>query len=93
MKPIQCECCQCGGHQIGEQVCQIGAQFQHIQTYKEGAHKEKFRDNAKRYEDMNRPTVINQVLIEHPLRLSIEEFLTELEEQGSIHHTDYSSDE
>ena len=26
MRPIQCTCCKCGGHQIGEQVCRIGAQ-------------------------------------------------------------------
>ena len=30
IRPIQCDCCQCGGHQIGEQVCQIGAQVHHI---------------------------------------------------------------
>ena len=93
MKPIQCASCKCGGHQIGEQVCRIAAQFHHIQTYMEGPNKEIFKENAKRYENMNRPKVINQVMIEHPTILSIDEFLCESEERGSIYHADYSSEE
>ena len=48
-----CNCCKCGEHQLGKQVCRIGAQQYHIQSYAE-KYPEEFKENAKKYETMNR---------------------------------------
>ena len=79
MRPIQCDCCQCSGHQIGNQVCQIGAQVYHIQSYKE-KHPQEYKKNATRYETMNRPKIISKLCANNQLISSIEDFQDESEE-------------
>ena len=88
MRLIQCDCCQCGGHQIGEQVCQIGAQVHHIQAYKE-KYPEEYKQNATRYETMNRPKVIKTVCANNQLISSIDEFQDDLEDHYLLLLNDY----
>ena len=92
MRPIQCDCCQCGGHQIGDQVCRIGAQVHHIQAYKE-KHPEEFKQNAMRYEAMNRPKVIKKVCADNLLISSVDEFQNDSEDRYVSLMNDYNCEE
>ena len=92
MRPIQCNCCQCGGHQIRDQVCRIGAQNYHIQSYRE-KHPQEFKQNATRYETMNRPKIISKVCANNQLISSIEEFQDESEDRYLLLLEDYSNGE
>ena len=92
MRQIQCNCCQCGGHQIGEQVCQIGAQFHHIQAYKE-KHPQEYKQNATQDETMNRPKVIKTVCANNQLISSIDEFQDESEDCYLLILNDYANEE
>ena len=92
MLPIQCSCCKCRGHQLGKQVCRIGAQQYHIQSYAE-KHPEEYKENAKRYETMNRPKVIKNVCADNLLLTNINHFLDESEDRLSLFHSDYSSED
>ena len=87
---IQCSCCKCGGHQIRKQVCRIGAQQYHIKSYAE-KHLKEFEENTKRYETMNRPKVVKKVCANNLLLSDINHFVYELEDQHSLFHSDYSS--
>ena len=53
------------GHNIGDQVCQIGAQIWHAKKYA-AANTETYQQNAKKYFKMNRPVHINKVMRAHP---------------------------
>ena len=79
MRPVQCPACQCGGHQIGDQVCRIGAQVHHIEAYKE-KHPQEFRQNAMRYKTMNVPKIISKLCANNQLISSVDEFQDESEE-------------
>ena len=91
LKPIQCPCCKCAGHQIGEQVCRIGAQYRHIQAYADKNPTE-FKENAMRYETMNRPKVIKMVSADNLLLTSVDDFLDESEARVSVYHPDSSEE-
>ena len=92
MLPTQCSCCKCGGHQLGEQVCRIGAQQYHIQSYAE-KNLEEHKEDAERYETMNRPKVIKKVSADNLLVTNIDHFLDESDDQLSLFHSDYSIEE
>ena len=92
LKPIQCPCCKCAGHQIGDQVCQIGAQHHHIQSYAE-KHPKEYKENAQRYETMNRPKIIKTVGADNLLLTSINNFLDESGNCLSVYHADFLSEE
>ena len=92
MLPIQYNCCKCKGNQLGKQACCILAQQYHIQSYTE-KHPEEFKENAKKYKTMNRPKVIKKVCADNLLLTSIDYFLDESEDQLSVYHADYSSEE
>ena len=91
MRPIQCTCCKCGGHQIGTQVCRIGAQQFHILSYAK-KHPKEFEENAKRYETVNKPKVIKKVCADIPLLTDLDHFLDESEDRHSLFHTDINED-
>ena len=88
MRPIQCNCCQCGGHQIGKQVCRIGSQFHHIQATKE-KNPQEYKQNATRYETMNQPKVIKTLCANNQLISSIDEFQDDLEDHYLLLLNDY----
>ena len=92
MLPIQCSCCKCGGHQIGKQVCRIGAQQFHIKSCAE-KHLKEFEENAKWYETMNRPKVIKKVCADTLLLTDINHFLDESEDRLNLFYVDYPSDD
>ena len=92
MCQIQCDCCQCGEHQIGKQVCQIRAQFHHIQAYKE-KHPQEYKQNATRYETMNRPKVIKTVCTNNQIISSIDEFQDKSEDRYLLILEDYANKE
>jgi hypothetical protein len=54
----QCACCKMAGHNIGDQVCRIGAQMWHAGKY-EAANTETYKLNADKYFKMNHPIHIN----------------------------------
>ena len=42
---VQCKCCRMAGHTISNQICRVGAQVKHNQTYCDN-HKSTFDENA-----------------------------------------------
>jgi hypothetical protein len=67
------------GHNIGDQVCRIGAQMWHATKY-ESVNKETYQDNAAKYHKMNRPVLINPVMKAHPNHDTEEETMDECDE-------------
>ena len=74
----QCACCKMAGHNIGDQVCRIGAQMWHAGKY-EAANTETYKLNADKYFKMNRPIHINRVMMAHPTHRTEEEVMEECE--------------
>ena len=74
----QCACCKMAGHNIGDQVCRIGAQMWHATKY-ETANKETYQENADKYFKMNRPVHINRVMRAHPEHNAEEDIMEECE--------------
>jgi hypothetical protein len=66
------------GHNIGDQVCRIGAQMWHAMKY-ETANKDTYQENADKYFKMNRPVHINRVMRAHPEHNAEEEIMEECE--------------
>ena len=54
---------------------------------------EEFKGNEKRYETMNSPKVIKKICADNLLLTHIDHFLDELEDQLSLCHSNYSSEE
>ena len=62
------------GHTIGDQICRVGAQVKHIQTYGKD-NKSTFDENAVRYESMNKIRVISKVMTEDTTITNMEELI------------------
>jgi hypothetical protein len=75
----QCACCKMAGHNIGDQVCRIGAQMRHATKY-ESANKETYQKIAEKYFKINRPVHINRVMRAHEEHTTEEEIMEECEE-------------
>jgi hypothetical protein len=75
----QCACRKMAGHNIGDQVCRIGAQMWHATKY-ESANKETYQDNAGKYFKMNRPVHINRVMRAHDKLIEQEEIMDKCDE-------------
>ena len=58
---IQCRCCHLYGHNIGDQVCRIGAQVHHSTNFSK-AHPKEFNLNAEKHTQMNKKSVVKSVI-------------------------------
>jgi hypothetical protein len=74
----QCVCCKMEGHNIGEQICRIGAQMAHVTKYAT-SNKETYEANAGYYYKSNRPVLINRVMMAHPTHTTEDEIMEECE--------------
>jgi hypothetical protein len=74
----QCVCCKMAGHNIGEQICRIGAQMAHVTKYAM-ANKETYEANADNYYKSNHPVLINRVMMAHPTHTTEDEIMEECE--------------
>jgi hypothetical protein len=74
----QCACCKMAGHNIGGQVCRIGAQMWHATKYKT-ANKDTYQENAGKYFKMNQPVHINRIMRAHLEHNAEEEIMEECE--------------
>ena len=54
----QCRCCHLYGHNIGDQVCRIGAQIHHSTNFSK-AHPQEAKTNAERHTQMNKKSVVH----------------------------------
>ena len=75
----QCACCKMAGHNIGDQVCRVGAQMWHATKYAE-ANAEAYQGNAEKYFKMNRTVHIKRVMRAHPEANTEEEVMNECEQ-------------
>ena len=73
------------GHTIGDQICRVGAQVKHIQTYGNN-HKLTFDENAVRYESMNKTQVISEEMTEDTTIVNMEELMDTMEDRQSFYH-------
>ena len=60
------------GHTISNQICCVGAQVKHIQTYGNN-NKSTFDENAVQYKSMNKTRVISKVMTEDTTITNMEE--------------------
>ena len=67
------------GHTIGDQICWVGAQVKHIQTYGKD-NKSIFDKNAVRYKSMNKTRVISKVMTEDTTITNMEELMDATED-------------
>ena len=57
---IQCTCCQLYGHNIGDQICRIGAQMYHAKEYSV-KHPAEYKTNADKHRQMNQKNIVKFV--------------------------------
>jgi hypothetical protein len=74
----QCGCCKMAGHNIGDQICRVGAQMAHVTKFAT-ANKETYESNADKYYKSNRPVLINRVMRAYPDHNTEEEIMDECE--------------
>ena len=79
------------GHTIGDQICRVGAQVKHIQTYGKD-NKSTFDENAVQYESMNKTRVISKVMTEATTITNMEELMDATVDRQSFYH-DNDSDQ